>query len=143
MDGCRGSRISGFSLIGTSPNARLLPTYSEKARRGEDITVDEFEIIKSFANNSVVGASKLLHFLFPTRNPIWDRRVARVFLSKPKILDSEVNKMARWVEYKSTLLTWLNNVEILDTVKKLRSLQPALTGVSDLRLMELVLFHRA
>jgi hypothetical protein len=127
----------------SEPRRNALTNALEKTRRGQDVTRGELEIVQSFANNSVVGASKLLHFLSPANNPIWDRRVARVFLSKPHISHSEVNRVAGWVEYKSTLLTWLKSEKVLNAVKELRSLQPALAGVSDLRMVELVLFHGA
>lgn len=43
--------------------------------------MEQFEIIAHFINNSYVGASKFLHFLFPLKFAIFDNNIA-AFLSK-------------------------------------------------------------
>lgn len=46
-----------------------------KAKRPERITDDEILILKRLINNSLVGVSKLLHFINPNVYAIWDSRV--------------------------------------------------------------------
>ncbi|MGJ8735396.1 hypothetical protein [Zobellia laminariae] len=53
-----------------------------KARNGITITFDEIEIIKEYINNSLVGTSKLLHFLNPKTYAIWDSRIHRYITGK-------------------------------------------------------------
>ena len=48
-----------------------------RARSGEDVTAAEMNLMASVVNNSLVGASKLLHFAAPESYPIWDSRVYR------------------------------------------------------------------
>lgn len=54
----------------------------ERIRQGYVLTDLDLEMMKACINNSLVGTSKLLHFLCPDRFPIWDSRVARYFLGR-------------------------------------------------------------
>lgn len=47
-----------------------------RAREVRPISDADFEALKLSINNSMVGVSKLLHFVNPALYPIWDRRVA-------------------------------------------------------------------
>ena len=78
----------------------------ENARAGRELTPKELETIKGFCNNSMVGASKLLHFLEPDAFPIWDSRVARTFLRRRRLGASAINKIARWTAYRDALKRW-------------------------------------
>ena len=49
----------------------------EEARRGSVLTVPQLQQVAAAVNHSVVGASKLLHFVNPATYPIWDRHVYR------------------------------------------------------------------
>ena len=40
----------------------------------------ELEILRAAMGNSMVGASKLLHFVAPNKYPIWDSRICRFLL---------------------------------------------------------------
>ena len=46
------------------------------------LSVDEIELVKSFINNSLVGASKLLHFIAPNRYAIWDSKIYYFLFNK-------------------------------------------------------------
>ena len=48
-----------------------------KAKHGDLITEAELVTLRDFINNSVVGTSKLLHFVAPSVYAIWDSRVYR------------------------------------------------------------------
>lgn len=112
------------------------------ARSGKDPSVEDLNLLKDFCNNSIIGASKLLHFLKPDSFPIWDTRVAKVFLKNSKVGGAQVNQVNRWIEYRTTLISWLTNDEVRKNCCKLRQDARFLSGVSDLRLLELVMFHQ-
>lgn len=50
-----------------------------QVKQRKDITDDELTFLISLINNSLVGVSKLLHFIDPERYAIWDSRVAAYF----------------------------------------------------------------
>ncbi|WP_412474177.1 hypothetical protein [Halobacteriovorax sp. YZS-1-1] len=65
-----------------------------KARNSQELLrKEELEILKKVVNNSIVGVSKLLHFVSPERYPIWDSRVANYFNIKM------VNDVRRYCDY--------------------------------------------
>tara|TARA_B100000780_G_C20687328_1_gene273414 strand:- start:19 stop:435 length:417 start_codon:yes stop_codon:yes gene_type:complete len=47
------------------------------AKSGAMLTLGELELLKSTINNSLVGLSKLLHFINPIDYAIWDSRIYR------------------------------------------------------------------
>ncbi|MBO9497420.1 hypothetical protein J7438_25535 [Thalassotalea sp. G20_0] len=53
-----------------------------KAKLAERISTDELLALKSLINNSLVGVSKLLHFVNPDVYAIWDSRVCHFLLGK-------------------------------------------------------------
>ena len=46
-------------------------------KAGHSVTESQLEIIKKCINNSMVGTSKLLHFINPNLYAIWDSRIFR------------------------------------------------------------------
>ena len=52
------------------------------AKSGHILTVNELEILKKSINNSMVGLSKLLHFINPRDYAIWDSRIFRYLTEK-------------------------------------------------------------
>lgn len=84
------------ALLGASLAYAWMPTILEfrgdaaevagllqKAAKGADLNAEELEVLASAINNSMVGASKLLHFVSPEKYAIWDSRVYR-YLSRKK-----------------------------------------------------------
>ena len=57
-------------------------TILNKAKSKERISSNELLILKKLINNSLVGASKLLHFINPEKYAIWDSRVCNFLLGK-------------------------------------------------------------
>lgn len=47
----------------------------DDVKRGGLVTAEGFQALKNTINNSVVGSSKLLHFVDPSNYAIWDSRV--------------------------------------------------------------------
>lgn len=113
-----------------------------KAKRGQILEHGELETVMKFSNNSVVGASKVLHLLNPNTYPIWDSRVAREFLWK-NVSQSTLNKADRYIEYQENMLSWSEDADVMRSCTRLQKLSPLLKEASQMRLMELVLFRRA
>lgn len=57
---------------------------------------DELHILKKVVNNSIVGVSKLLHFISPEVYTIWDSRVAS-YLEVKDI--NNVQNFCNYLEY--------------------------------------------
>jgi len=53
-----------------------------EAKKGKKLTVDNLVLLKGLLNNSLVGTTKLLHFINPDNFAIWDSRVYRYLSSK-------------------------------------------------------------
>ncbi|MDC0098077.1 hypothetical protein OAI37_05520 [Flavobacteriaceae bacterium] len=53
-----------------------------KAKNGAILTIAELELLKNTINNSLVGLSKLLHFINPVDYAIWDSRIYRYSTDK-------------------------------------------------------------
>ena len=52
------------------------------AKSGHVLKIDELETLKHCINNSMVGLSKLLHFINPRDYAIWDSRIYRYLTGK-------------------------------------------------------------
>jgi hypothetical protein len=113
-----------------------------RAKAGHLLGEKELSDLKKFTNRSMVGASKLLHVLNPQTYPIWDSRVARVFLWN-NVSTSTFNKPAHYLNYQNSLICWSHCHSVRKTCRAIRKIQPALKGSSDVRIIELVLFSKA
>lgn len=127
--------------IGDQPpqQRQRIPAHLEKAKKGLLLSEDELEELKLFTNNSVVGASKLLHILNPTVYPIWDSRVARVFMWW-NVSDATFNKSHRYLEYIEKIASWAACPSVKLKCAELRKLHTELKDSCDLRIIELGLF---
>lgn len=67
------------------------------AKGGRILTVNELETLKSAINNSMVGVSKLLHFIRPQDYAIWDSRIYRYVTEKKSTY--EIAKPQLYLEY--------------------------------------------
>jgi hypothetical protein len=53
-----------------------------KVKQGSWLTAEELDLLRTCFNNSLVGVSKLLHFINPENYAIWDSRVYRYIKGK-------------------------------------------------------------
>jgi hypothetical protein len=106
---------------------------------------ENFNKVKEFANNSAVGASKLLHFLSDKAFPIWDSRVAKAFFSQENVPYNQINKTSNWKNYTEALREWIGHSDVVIRCEEIRKLSGAsfLAKASDIRIVELVLFHKS
>jgi hypothetical protein len=82
------------------PNISLASsaTLLEKARTTGVLTVDELESLAKVVNNSMVGASKLLHFASPENFAIWDSKIY-AFVHEKKPYNHRVNQASAYLDY--------------------------------------------
>lgn len=99
----------------------------KKARNQQIRESNDLELLKTLLGNSLVAASKILHFANPNLHPIWDRRVCR-YLRNCKSgngVDSIVylleyfdvcEKISRWPEMKELLPSFQKNYGSMTTL---------------------------
>jgi hypothetical protein len=140
-----------YGWMPTIPNlalpAGLLP--AQRARvvellndaRARLLTIPELTFLKTyFTNNSIVGLSKLLHFLAPARYAIWDKRVATAWYAPAIPVYSVYTTPAAYLAYHKGLHGW-GAAARASAVGAIRGLSPHLAKATELRILELVLFH--
>jgi hypothetical protein len=112
----------------------------QKAKNGNELSSQELKFLMALVNNSLVGASKLLHFVAPERFPIWDSKVYS-FVYEKRPHHYRVNNVETYKEYKELLNCLAQNVEFPSFHS---SVQKKLSyNVSPLRSLELVMFLNA
>lgn len=65
----------------------------------ESILNHEVSSIKKLTNNSVVGASKLLHLIKPDKFPIWDSRIHKFLYKKEGPYTYQVNSVKNYMRF--------------------------------------------
>jgi hypothetical protein len=124
------SRIPGVNF---DEGGRLLT--AAKARM---LTVAEIADLKSLVNNSVIGVSKLLHFVAPNRYAIWDSKVYSFVYEQPPN-PGLANNIDRYCTYLCVL-------EYLREDRRFEGFHMSVQRkvgyeISDLRAIELVMFR--
>lgn len=111
-----------------------------KARTGKELDDQEIEGLASLVNNSLVGASKLLHFVAPAHFPIWDSKVYS-FVHEKRPYHYRVNSVDAYKKYVQLLKELAKKPQFQDfhgsVQKKLGY------SVSPMRALELVMFLNA
>jgi putative heme iron utilization protein len=67
-----------------------------------DLSTDDLTTLKQYMNNSMVGASKILHFVAPQQYPIWDSKIFR-FTYRKKPNPNRVNNAVTYLKYREKL----------------------------------------
>jgi len=107
------------------------------ARKPKLLSEEELMILKKSINNSMVGLSKLLHFINPKQYPIWDRRVFR-YLTKKKS-SYGIDKPKIYLEYVSLVHEIARHKNYLKLHQKIE--KKIGYEVSPMRAIEVVLFE--
>lgn len=111
-----------------------------KARMGSLINNQEIEELASLVNNSLVGASKLLHFVAPTQFPIWDSKVYS-FVHEERPHHYRVNNVKTYKNYIQLLKSLTNDPRFQPFYA---SVQKKLDySVSPMRALEIIMFLNA
>jgi hypothetical protein len=105
----------------------------------ESLDADFLNSLKRFVNNSIVGASKTLHFCRPKAYPIWDSRVYGNIAQEPAY-DYRVNNIDNYVAYALRLRELARDPCIEDLRGILMRKALILGNESPIRLVELCLW---
>jgi len=93
-------------------NIKNAITILNGIKRGDQLTPENLEKLKLIFNNSLVGTSKLLHFIKPDKYAIWDSNVfaylRRFDYIKSKMFKSGVDNISNYFKYLD-ILSKLNN----------------------------------
>jgi hypothetical protein len=101
------------------------------------LTYEELSVVKECINNSLVGASKLLHFIKPDRYAIFDRKVC-IYLNK-YLKGFSVNKVDSYYKYLELCHNIISKKEY-DIIH--RRIQNSFSyELSRLRSLELIMFN--
>ncbi len=108
-----------------------------EAKRGNKLTVDNLVLLKGLLNNSLVGTTKLLHFIKPDNFAIWDSRVYR-YLTNKEPHDNRIGNS-------NTYLDYLAFCDYLTKQKEFNSLQKSIEDqvgytMTAFRIAELVMY---
>lgn len=110
-----------------------------RAKKGDDLSKKELAFLKSIFNNSLVGTSKLLHFINPEKFAIWDSRVFRN-LCKEEPHKYKLEKPEAYLSY----LTLLNELKQEMYFGNFHKLMIKKVGyyITPLRALELGIFYK-
>lgn len=108
-----------------------------KAKTNIDLSKEELEYLKGTINNSLVGLSKLLHFINPKRYAIWDSRIFRFITGKKS--QYGISEPKNYLNYLSIINDISQNKEYLKLHKKIEnSVEYSLHST---RAIEIVIFE--
>lgn len=118
-------------------NSENLILILNKVKNGEAISIEEINLLKQAFNNSLVGTSKLLHFINPNKYAIWDSRVFK-FLSGEKSYISKFKEAEIYIEY----LQLLDNLKLEEDFNIFFTLIQHKVGyeISEYRALELAFY---
>lgn len=114
-------------------------TIINVARNGVLLTSVELTVLKTLLNNSIVGTSKLLHFISPANYAIWDSRVYRFVTGNDKVDHSKVNSVSLYASYLEQIRELVKEEQFITSIHKPLS-QLLGQDISPLRALELVLY---
>ncbi|MDY3520581.1 hypothetical protein [Riemerella anatipestifer] len=106
----------------------------------ENLNAIDLEELSKCFNNSIVGTSKLLHFIYPNKYPIWDSNVCKYFIGG-KSFTYRVNKVDNYLKY----FDFCNNL-VKNNEKEIAEIQQCFTSkfgveISKMRTLELIFFQ--
>jgi hypothetical protein len=108
-----------------------------KAKSLNLLNADELEIVKNCVNNSLVGTSKLLHFINPSLYAIWDSRIFRYITDKKSSYG--IDKPKAYLEYLIGLKNVANNAEYNNLHSKIE--RNFNYQISPMRAIEIIMFE--
>ncbi len=109
-----------------------------KAKKWTIPTYKELETLKICFNNSIVGSSKLLHFINPEIFPIWDSRVCRYLLQKTPH-SYIIENISTYMDY----LIFCNSIIKNNKFKDIKNVmeEKVWYSISSIRALELIFFY--
>jgi hypothetical protein len=120
-------------------NAEQIAEILCGAKENRELSTEDLETLADAVNNSMVGASKLLHFVCPGKYAIWDSRVYR-YLTRRNPYPQLMRKPASYLEYLSLLRTLTADKRFAAAQRKVEKLIGY--KVTPLRAAEYIMFLR-
>lgn len=111
-----------------------------KAKSGNQVNKEELKLLIKTFDNSLVGVSKLLHFINPNRYAIWDSKVyMSLFEKKPN--QNSITDPAKYLEY----LKWIDSIKQDPAFNQFYQNMKNLLGnnITEFRAVEYALFKKA
>lgn len=108
-----------------------------EAKKGNNLDVDNLVLLKGLLNNSLVGTTKLLHFINPDNFAIWDSRVYR-YLTNKEPYDNRIGNCNTYLDYLA-FCDYLTKQPEFDSLKKNIENQVGYT-MTAFRVAELVMY---
>lgn len=107
------------------------------AVKGSILSGEEILKIKNYINNSLVGTSKLLHFINPKEYAIWDSRIYRYITGKNSA--TGIGNIEKYQEYLKTI----KSISLLDNYDQLHKTISANFDydIQPSRVMEIIMFQ--
>jgi hypothetical protein len=112
--------------------------YLNLVKSGHILTLNQLQIVKETINNSIIGTSKLLHFINPQAYAMWDSNICYFLLGVKS--NDQVQKIAHYDEYMSLLRKAVMCSEFQKFYDRYRS-QFKDPHAGKLRAIENVIFH--
>lgn len=81
------------------PDSERLLTCLNFVKTGNLLEEHDLFFLKGAVNNSIVGGSKLLHFIRPDTYPIWDSIIAAYFSPEVKLYNNSINNVGIYRSY--------------------------------------------
>jgi len=142
--------IFEFKGIDASNSISNINNFAEAIRiinavkKGEtNLQKTEYTYLKELLNNSLVGTSKLLHFVNPKQYAIWDSRVYRYLYNKEKVhsyLVENVDKYQHYLQLLAELTSHEITCRICEKVRDVLKAEEFYCEISDFRALELLMF---
>lgn len=130
--------IFNFQSFNLIPVIEIL----NKVKSGNSLKIDELDVLKNCFNNSIIGTSKLLHFINPELYPIIDSNVYR-YLTKKRPHFYSVNNSSFYLQYISFCksLTEMAEFESINEIVNSKIRNEVTNNVSKMRAIELIMFY--
>ncbi len=134
---------------------KVLEIINKAQTENSDLSKDDYEILASCINNSIVGASKLLHFINPNVYPIIDSNIIKYLKNTHSIrvgVDYKNTRVQHYVEYKDICHVIIEHEKfngLFDGVKKMlaekcdlnEEQKNALKDITKIRVLEFLFFE--
>ncbi len=108
-----------------------------KVKKGHSASLEELGLLRTMINNSMVGPSKLLHFISPEKYAIWDSRIFRYIIGK--VNQSQISKATNYFGYLEGIISLVNQPDFLQVHEYVQSEMNV--EYSKLRTAEIVMFE--
>ena len=117
---------------------KTLAILNQAKKAGGVLNYPQIETLKQFFNNSLVGTSKLLHFVCPKSVPIWDSNVYR-YITGTEPYDNSIGDIEAYMSY----VEFCYYITAFDRYTELHRQVEAKVGhpISKFRSVELIMYY--